>query len=253
MIDTHAHIYMVDFDDDRDQVIQRALRKRINTILLPNINIDSIQPMLKTEMTYPGICYSMIGLHPCYVKSDFLETLETIYSWFSQHKFIAIGEIGMDFYRKNYYKLEQEEAFIIQLNWAKQMNLPVVIHARNSIKKILKLLSKEQDGSLTGVFHCFCGDIKEAMEINFLGFHIGLGGISTFKNSGMEKVIPYLDLNYLILETDCPYLSPVPYRGKRNEPAHLQLIVNHIAKIRKMASLEIEMLTTNNAKTLFQI
>lgn len=253
MIDTHAHIYASEFDNDREQVVQRALAQGIDTILLPNIDLDSIEPMLATEAAYPQVCRSMMGLHPCYVDANVEQTLATIYSWFSKHSFIAVGEIGIDLYWDKTYKAEQEHAFITQLNWAKEMQLPVVIHTRDSIQETLALLEKEQDGSLRGVFHCFGGSVEEAKAINDLGFHLGLGGVSTFKNGGMDKVIPQLDMNSVILETDCPYLAPVPHRGKRNEPAYTQLVAHRIAELRELTIEQVDQITTMNAKALFKI
>lgn len=251
MIDSHAHIYATEFDNDRDEVVQRALAQGIDTILLPNIDLDSIEPMLKTEATYPDVCRSMMGLHPCYVNGDVKQTLATIHSWFEKHNFIAVGEIGIDLYWDKTFKAEQEMAFITQLNWAKEMDLPVVIHTRDSIEETLTLLRKEQNGSLRGVFHCFGGTVEEAKAINDLGFHLGLGGVSTFKNGGMDKVIPHLDLSKVILETDCPYLAPVPHRGKRNEPAYTKLVADRIAQLRLLSVSEINEITTKNVKSLF--
>ncbi|GEA61331.1 TatD family hydrolase [Vibrio comitans] len=253
MIDTHAHIYASEFDQDREAVVERALAQGIQQILLPNIDLDSIEPMLATEAQFPTICRSMMGLHPCYVDQDVKQTLQTIHSWYDKHEFIAVGEIGIDLYWDKTYRAEQEYAFITQLNWAKEMNLPVVIHTRDSIEETLALLSKEQDGSLRGVFHCFGGSINEAKAINDLGFHLGLGGVSTFKNGGMDKVIPHLDMQYVILETDCPYLAPVPHRGKRNEPAYTQLVAQRVADLRELSLQEVDSLTTSNAIKLFNL
>ena len=253
MIDTHAHIYASEFDNDRDQVVARALAQGIDKILLPNIDIESIQPMLQTEAAYPDVCHSMMGLHPCYVDANIDHTLQIIHSWFEKHPFIAVGEIGIDLYWDKTYKVEQEKAFTTQLNWAKEMKLPVVIHTRDSIQETLDLLSQEQDGSLSGVFHCFGGDIEQAKAINGLGFHLGLGGVSTFKNGGMDKVIPSLDMNYILLETDCPYLAPVPHRGKRNEPAYISLVAKRIAELRESTLEEVINTTTKNANNLFLI
>lgn len=251
MIDTHAHIYASEFDNDRDEVIQRALSQGVEKILLPNIDLDSIKPMLATEALYPDICRSMMGLHPCYVNSDVKKSLSTIYSWFEKHNFIAVGEIGIDLYWDKTYKTEQEYAFTTQLNWAKEMAMPVVIHTRDSIDETLHLLQREQNGTLSGVFHCFGGSIEQAKAINELGFHLGLGGVSTFKNGGMDKVIPSLNLDYIILETDCPYLAPVPHRGKRNEPSYAALIAQRIAELRGLDINEVDKMTTENAERLF--
>ncbi len=253
MIDTHAHVYASEFDHDRDQVIQRAIEQGIEHILLPNIDLDSIAPMLATEAAYPDLCRSMMGLHPCYVNADVKQTLEQIEYWFTQREFIAVGEIGIDLYWDKTYQAEQEMAFITQLNWAKSLNLPVVIHTRDSIDQTLALLKQEQNGQLRGVFHCFGGTVEQAKAINDLGFHLGLGGVSTFKNGGMDKVIPALDLNYLVLETDCPYLAPVPHRGKRNEPAYTRLVTERIAELRGLSTEYVDQFTTNNAKALFKL
>lgn len=253
MIDTHAHIYASEFDNDRDQVVERALAQGIEKILLPNIDLESIEPMLQTEAAYPEICRSMMGLHPCYVDGNVKQTLEIIHSWFAKHNFIAVGEIGIDLYWDKTYKAEQEIAFTTQLNWAKEMKLPVVIHTRDSIQETLALLEKEQDGSLSGVFHCFGGSIEEAKAINDLGFHLGLGGVTTFKNGGMDKVIPHLDMDYVILETDCPYLAPVPHRGKRNEPSYIPLIAERIASLRALSIGDVQAMTNRNANRLFAL
>ncbi len=253
MIDTHAHIYASEFDNDRDQVVERALAQGVDKILLPNIDLDSIEPMLQTEAAYPEICRSMMGLHPCYVDSNVKQTLEIIHSWFTKHNFIAVGEIGIDLYWDKTYKAEQEMAFTTQLNWAKEMKLPVVIHTRDSIQETLALLEKEQDGSLSGVFHCFGGNVEEAKAINDLGFHLGLGGVTTFKNGGMDKVIPHLDMDYVILETDCPYLAPVPHRGKRNEPSYIPLVAERIASLRELSIDDVQVITNRNANRLFAL
>ncbi len=253
MIDTHAHIYANEFDHDRDLVVQRALAQGVETILLPNIDLESITPMLATQAAYPNICRAMMGLHPCYVDGNVDQTLATIHQWFSKHDFIAVGEIGIDLYWDKTFRAEQEKAFTTQLNWAKEMNLPVVIHTRDSLEETMSLLSKEQDGSLSGVFHCFGGSIEEAKAINDLGFHLGLGGVSTFKNGGMDQVIPHLDMNYVILETDCPYLAPIPHRGRRNEPAYTQLVAQRVADLRGLTLAQVDNLTTHNAKRLFKL
>ncbi|WP_199438271.1 TatD family hydrolase [Vibrio owensii] len=253
MIDTHAHIYASEFDNDRDEVVKRALEQGIDRILLPNIDIESIEPMLKTEAAYPEVCRSMMGLHPCYVDGNVEQTLKIIRGWFEKHNFIAVGEIGIDLYWDKTFRSEQEMAFVTQLNWAKEMDLPVVIHTRDSIEETLTLLRQEQDGSLRGVFHCFGGSVEEAQAINELGFHLGLGGVSTFKNGGMDKVIPHLDMNWVILETDCPYLAPVPHRGKRNEPAYTSLVAARVAELRGESLEVIDALTTKNAEALFNL
>lgn len=253
MIDTHAHIYATEFDHDRDEVVQRAKAQGIEAILLPNIDLASIEPMLKTEAAYPELCRSMMGLHPCYVDGNVKQTLTVIESWLDKHPFIAIGEIGIDLYWDKTFQAEQEMAFVTQLNWAKERDLPVVIHTRDSITQTLQLLKKEQDGSLSGVFHCFGGTLEEAKAINELGFHLGIGGVSTFKNGGMDKVLPHLDMNFVLLETDCPYLAPAPHRGKRNEPAYTTLVAKRIAELTELSLVEVNNITNTNANSLFKL
>ncbi|MBD1577269.1 TatD family hydrolase [Vibrio sp. S11_S32] len=253
MIDSHAHIYATEFDDDRDQVVQRALAVGINKILLPNIDLDSIAPMLATQARYPDICHSMMGLHPCYVNDNIEQDLAVIRQWFNQHQFIAVGEIGIDLYWDKTYQQQQELAFRTQLQWAKELNLSVVIHTRDSIDQTLEILQQEQDGSLRGVFHCFGGTIEQANAINQQGFHLGLGGVSTFKNGGMDKVIPHLDLDFVILETDCPYLAPTPHRGKRNEPSFMALVAQRIADLREISVEQVSTITRLNTQQLFNL
>lgn len=253
MIDTHAHIYATEFDHDRDEVVQRAKAQGIEAILLPNIDLASIEPMLKTEAAYPELCRSMMGLHPCYVDGNVKQTLTVIESWLDKHPFIAIGEIGIDLYWEKTFQAEQEMAFVTQLSWAKERDLPVVIHTRDSITQTLQLLEKEQNGSLSGVFHCFGGTLEEAKAINELGFHLGIGGVSTFKNGGMDKVLPHLDMNFVLLETDCPYLAPVPHRGKRNEPAYTTLVAKRIAELTELSLVEVNNITNTNANSLFKL
>ncbi|MGO2508759.1 TatD family hydrolase [Vibrio hibernica] len=253
MIDSHAHIYTTEFDDDRDQVVERALSVGIEKILLPNIDLESIAPMLATEARYPDVCHSMMGLHPCYVNDNIEHDLAIIRQWFNQHTFIAVGEIGIDLYWDKTYQQQQEFAFRTQLQWAKELNLPVVIHTRDSIDQTLEILKQEQDGTLRGVFHCFGGSLAQAEAINQLGFHLGLGGVSTFKNGGMDKVIPHLDLGFVILETDSPYLAPTPHRGKRNEPLFMELVAQRVADLREMSLSEIGQITSKNTKLLFNL
>ncbi|MBM7037620.1 TatD family hydrolase [Vibrio ulleungensis] len=253
MIDSHAHIYATEFDADRDDVVARAKAQGIQKILLPNIDLDSISPMLETEAAYPDVCHAMMGLHPCYVDGNVDQTLKTIESWFDKREFIAVGEIGIDLYWDKTFRREQERAFTTQLNWAKQRDLPVVIHTRDSIEETLALLNAEQDGSLRGVFHCFGGTLDEAKAINDVGFHLGLGGVSTFKNGGMDVVIPHLDMQWVILETDCPYLAPVPHRGKRNEPAFTSLVAEKVAQLSETPVSDIDAITTQNTLSLFNL
>lgn len=252
IIDTHAHIYAKEFDQDRKEVLDRAKEVGVDKILMPNINSKSIDFMLQVEQDNPGYCLPMMGLHPCYVQDGFEKELYTVEDWLSKREFVAVGEIGMDFYRDTSFKEEQIEAFKVQIDLAKKYNLPIAIHARNAIKETIELLEVYGNG-LKGVFHCFSGTVEEAQRIKEIGFYLGIGGVVTFKNAGLDKVLTDIGLNKLILETDCPYLSPVPYRGKRNESSFIPYIVSRMSDILDKTTGEVEIATTQNAKELFSL
>jgi TatD DNase family protein len=252
-IDTHAHLYDEAYLEDQNQVIAQSMQAGVTKILLPNIDTSSIEPMLELEAQYPVLCAAMIGIHPCYIKDDFQQQLYQIETWLSKRSFIAMGEVGLDLYRDTTYQDLQQEVLAIQLNWAKQYNLPIVIHTRQAFKETIQLLEKYQDGSLRGVFHCFSGSLAEAEQVIALGFHLGIGGIITFKNSGLAELISNIDLQYLVLETDSPYLAPVPYRGKRNEPGYLPYIAAAIASSKQVDIEIVASTTTSNAKKVFGI
>lgn len=249
--DSHAHIYLKEFDNDRSEVLKRCIDNDIQKIYMPNIDHTSIDNMLEVERKYPDQCISMMGLHPCSVKKDFEKELYTVESWLSKRAFAAIGEIGTDLYWDKTFWEQQKEAFTIQVKWAKQFELPIVIHCRDSIDQTIDLVEELKDEKLKGVFHCFTGSEEQAKRITNLGFHLGIGGVSTFKNGGMEKVIPELNLNSILLETDSPYLSPVPYRGKRNEPSYIPIIAERVAALKKITLEELKQATTSNAHNLF--
>jgi len=254
MIDTHAHLYSSEFDADRDAVIARALDMGMEKILLPNVSLDTIEPMLKLEASNPTLFASMMGIHPCDLKEDFRTQLSIAEYWFDKHNFIGVGEIGIDLYWDKTKEADQKDAFITQLGWAKERHLPVSIHIRDAFDETLAILDKEQDGRLTGAIHCFIGSVDQAKHITQdLGLYLGLGGISTFKSSHLTSIIPQLDLDTIILETDCPYLSPVPKRGKRNEPGFTQYVAQHIANTLYIPTPEVEAKTTANAKRLFNL
>ncbi|MHB9147362.1 MAG: TatD family hydrolase [Candidatus Amoebophilus sp.] len=252
-IDTHAHLYDEAYSKDRNQVISQSTQAGVTKILLPNIDTNSIEPMLALEEQHPTLCSAMIGIHPCYIKEDFQQQLYQIEYWLNKRSFIAIGEVGLDLYRDTTYQALQQEAFRIQLNWAKQYHLPVVIHTRQAFKETIHLLEKYQDSNLRGVFHCFSGTLAEAEQIIALGFHLGIGGIITFKNAGLAELIAKIDLQHLVLETDSPYLAPVPYRGKRNESTYLPYIAASIALSKQVDIATVASVTTANAKKLFGI
>lgn len=250
-IDSHAHIYLSEFDTDRTEMMQRCQDVLVDKIYMPNIDHTSIDNMLEVERSYPNRCFAMMGLHPCSVKKDFEKELYRVENWLSKRKFVAIGEMGTDLHWDKTYWEQQVQAFEIQVSWAKQYKLPLVIHCRESIDETIALVEKNYDNNLTGVFHCFTGSIEQAKKITSMGFYLGLGGVATFKNGGLDKVIPELDTNYILLETDSPYLSPVPHRGKRNEPSFIPIVGDKVAELVSMSVEDLRSLTTKNTNTLF--
>lgn len=251
-IDSHAHIYSEEFENDRHDMIMRSFEAGVEKIYMPNVDHTSIDGMLELEMKYPGKCVAMMGLHPCNVKKDFEKELYIVEDWLKKHQFAAIGEMGMDLYWDVSFREQQEEAFRIQVELAKKHGLPIVIHSRNATRETLDLLQKLKDERLFGVFHCFSGTLKEFEEIKDLGFYIGIGGVVTFKNGGLDKILPDVDLKHILLETDSPYLAPVPNRGKRNEPAYIPGIAQKIADIKKVSQEEVRDQTTQNCLKLFK-
>ncbi len=253
LIDTHSHIYSEAFDEDIAEAIQRAKDANVGQILLPNIDSDSIEPMFKLVKDYPGFCLPMMGLHPTSVKENYAEELAICERWLNKESFIAIGEIGIDLYWDKTFLKEQQFVFDQQLKWAVERNLPVVIHARESFSEIFEVLESFKSQNLKGVFHSFTGNLEQANKAIEMGFLLGLNGILTFKNSGLDKVIKEIDTKYLILETDSPYLAPTPNRGKRNESAYVALIAEKLAEIHDLSIAEVTEITSQNAENLFQI
>lgn len=251
MIDTHAHIYLEHFQNDLDDVIDRALKAGVKKILLPNIDRTSIDSMLKLEEQYPEVCYPMMGLHPCSVNEDFEKELQLVEDWFEKRSFLAVGEMGTDLYWDKTFWEQQKKAFHFQCELALTHDLPIVIHCRESIDETIDLVKKYQGKGLKGVFHCFTGTSDQGKLITDMGFFLGLGGVSTFKNGGMDHVIPHLDPSKIILETDSPYLTPAPHRGKRNEPAYVSLVADKVSDYLNMTKEELDALTTANANELF--
>ena len=255
MIDTHAHIYSSKFDEDREQVIERAFSNGMEYILLPNIDVDSIGPMLDLSTKYEN-CIPMMGLHPCSVDGEFMSQLNTIKAelFDSSNHYIAVGEIGIDLYWDKTFLKEQLEVFRMQIQWAKEMKIPIVIHARESYPEIFQVLDEENNEQLTGVFHCFSGTEDDANHIlSYGGFKLGLGGTITYKKSSLPDVIKNVQIENIVIETDSPYLAPRPYRGKRNESSYLTFIVSKLAEIYQCPENEIIQKTSNNAKELFNI
>ena len=250
-IDTHAHIYLQDFDSDRDDVMQRSLDAGVEKICLPNIDHTSVDAMLETEMRHPEVCAATMGLHPCSVKKDFARELYNVEEWLARRSFAAVGEIGTDLYWDKTFWDEQQEAFRVQVGWARQYDLPVIIHCRESLDQTIAMTEELQDGSLRGVFHCFGGTIEQATRIIAAGFYLGIGGIITFRKGHLDKVLKALGPDSMILETDSPYLAPEPYRGKRNEPSYIPMIARKLAEAQEIDPESIRKITTGNALKLF--
>ena len=254
LIDTHTHIYLEDFDEDRNEIINECKFHDINQLLLPNIDSSTINKLIDTCNLHPKICYPMVGLHPCSVSENYKEELKTLKPFIEKINPIAIGEIGNDLYWDKTTLGIQKTAFIEQINWAKEFQLPIVIHARDSYGEIFEILDKMNDEDLFGVFHCFSSSIQEAKHIlQYGGFKLGIGGVVTFKNAGLDKILSDIPIENLVLETDSPYLTPAPYRGKRNKSSYLYLIVEKLTEIYDLSAQQIAQITSKNAKKIFKI
>ncbi len=251
-IDTHAHIYSHQFQNDRKAMLMRTFEAGVQKILMPNVDSESIEGMLALEWYYPQQCFPMMGLHPCSVNQDFEQELKIVENWLSQREFIAIGEMGIDLYWDKTFFEQQKESFRIQAGWAKQYHLPLVIHSRESMKEVINLLEELADKDLFGVLHCFTGTLEDAQRLISMNFKLGIGGVVTYKNGGLESVIKEIGLEHLVLETDSPYLAPVPYRGKRNETSYIPIIAQKIADIKGISLEEVAEKTTKTAIQLFQ-
>ncbi len=252
LTDTHTHLYLEEFDKDREKVIHNAISEGIKYMLLPNIDSTSIDGLLNLCDQYPDNCFPLMGLHPTSVKENYKDELEIVDHWLQKRTFYAIGEIGIDLYWDKTFRKEQEIAFAEQIELAKKYQLPIVIHMRNSFDEIYDILQDDISAELTGVFHCFTGSKEQAIKITDMNFMLGIGGVVTFKNSGLDEVIKNIELKYIILETDSPFLAPVPYRGKRNESAYIRLIAKKIAEIKNISIEEVARITTHNANQLFK-
>ncbi len=253
MIDTHAHIYSKKFEGQTAQMIERAKEAKITQILMPNIDHESIDSMLELEQKHPDFCQAMMGLHPCHVKKNFEKELYIVEDWLSKRSFIAVGEMGLDFYWDTSFKEQQIEAFKIQAEFSIKNEIPLVIHARESMNEVIGLLQTLKTDKLKGVMHCFTGNLNQAEQLIELDFMLGIGGVVTFKNGGLDKVIPHIETKHLLLETDSPYLAPKPYRGKTNEPSYLPYIANKIAELKSQKIEDIIQQTTSNANQLFNL
>ncbi|OFY67784.1 MAG: hypothetical protein A2V64_03810 [Bacteroidetes bacterium RBG_13_43_22] len=253
MADTHTHLYLPEFDSDRDEMIGRAVASDVVKLLMPNIDLHSVDAMLPAAEKYKGICFPMIGLHPTSVRKDYPDQLEKLEGLFAGHKFVAIGEIGVDMYWDLTYLKEQTEAFRRQVAFAIKTGLPVVIHSRKSFKEIIYVLDDFRGEKLTGVFHAFSGNLQDAEKAVSMGFRLGIGGPLTYKNSGLESIVKEIGIEHLILETDSPYLTPEPHRGKRNESSYICIINKKLAEILGKTEEETAAVTYENSCRLFNI
>lgn len=251
LVDTHTHIYGKQFASDRPQVIARAQAEGVEKFYLPGIDSTVIDDMLTLEAQYPGVCLPMMGLHPCSVNAGYQEELSLIESWLSRRPFPAIGEIGLDFYWDRTFETQQYEAFRAQIELALHYRLPIVIHTRNAMPETIRVVKEYTPRGLRGIFHCFGDTYESAREIIDAGFYLGIGGVLTYKNSTLPAVLMNIPLEYLVLETDAPYLTPVPFRGKRNEPAYLRYVVDHLATLKDLPAATIAQITTTNAQKIF--
>ncbi|NQW76289.1 MAG: TatD family hydrolase [Cytophagales bacterium] len=247
MIDTHAHLYDDIFTLDIETNINQIIEAGINEVWLPNCDVETLESLLKLSTSYPNICKPMIGLHPTYVKTDYLDQLAILKSYLDKSKFLAIGEIGLDYYWDVTYRKEQIDAFETQCQWALDKNIWVDIHCRKAYADIISILSNKEFSQLTGIIHCFSGDASEATRLTQLGYSLGIGGVITYKNTNLFESIKHIDLKYLVLETDSPYLTPVPFRGKTNHPQYIKLIAQKLADLFEVQVGEIIKITTGNA------
>src|ERR1700742_1985430 len=253
LTDTHTHQYYETDPVKREELMQRCLDNGISRLFLPNVDSASIELVMSQVKLYPQYCFAMLGLHPCDVKENWEHELNTINAAISQHKIYAIGEIGIDLYWDKTTLGNQIKAFKIQIDWAKKLKLPIVIHCRDAFEEVYKVLLEEQGEDLRGIFHCFTGTLEQAQKVIDLGFYLGIGGVVTYKNSGLDKIVQQIDLRHIVLETDSPYLTPVPYRGKKNESSYLLYVVEKVADLHQTSVENVAAITTENSKIVFGV
>ncbi len=253
LIDTHTHLYLPEFDSDRDEMIGRAVSSSVEKLLMPNIDIDSVRPMLSASERYNKVCYPMIGLHPTSVRKDYISQLDKLEKLADSHQFIAVGEIGIDLYWDKTFLKEQLDAFRRQINFALERELPIVVHSRESFQEVFSVLDEYKGRKLKGVLHAFTGTAEDAEKVIGLGLKLGIGGIVTFKNSGLDKIVKITGPEHLILETDSPYLAPVPHRGKRNESSYICIINKKLSEIFGMSEEEVASITYSGSVSLFRL
>ncbi|MCY7421202.1 MAG: TatD family hydrolase [Chitinophagaceae bacterium] len=251
LIDTHCHLYLNEFDNDRYEVMSRAKNAGVTKFYLPSIDSTTMDVMMKMEGDYQNECFAMIGLHPCSVNESYLDELQKVDQWLQQRKFVALGEIGLDFYWDKTFTNEQYAAFNQQMEWALAYNLPIVIHTRQAMQETIDAVKPFAKKGLTGIFHCFGDSLEAAQQIISLGFLLGVGGVITYKNAGLAPVLEAIPLEHMVLETDAPYLSPVPHRGKRNESSYIFAIAQKLAEIKNVSVEEVALVTTSNAEKIF--
>ncbi len=251
LIDTHCHLYVKTFRSDIAQVIERAENEGIYRFYLPAIDSEEIPALLELESNYPGKCIAMMGLHPCSVKDNYREELDIVKDWLAKRSCAAVGEIGLDYYWDKTQIAQQKQAFHEQIDWALQYKLPIVIHSRESMDDCIGIVQEHQRGELHGIFHCFTGDLASARKIIDTGFYLGIGGVLTYKNSGLAEVLKEISLEHMVLETDAPYLTPVPFRGKRNESSYIKYIAEKLAEVKGVPIEKVAEITTANAQKIF--
>lgn len=249
--DTHIHLYAEEYKEDAEMLMKSANSMGVRKFFMPNIDSTSIEGMLELEKNFPGICIPMMGLHPCSVKENWKNEMKLVEEWLAKRSFVAVGEIGIDLYWDKTFLEEQKSAFRRQVELANQYKLPIVIHTRDSFDVTYDLLQEVKKEEPYGIFHCFTGTIEQAKKAIDMGFYLGIGGVVTFKNGGLDKVIPEIDLTHIVLETDGPYLAPVPYRGKRNEPAYILKVAEKISEIKGVSVEEVARITVQNTVRLF--
>lgn len=251
LIDTHCHLYSTEFGTESQEIINRARSVGVEKFYLPAIDSEVIDAMLSLEAANPGVCYAMMGLHPCSVNDRVTDELNLVKEWLNKRSFVAVGEIGLDFYWDKTYAEQQRMAFVLQMEWALERNLPIVIHTRNAMQETIDLVKPFAAKGLKGIFHCFSGSYESAKQIVGMDFMLGIGGVLTYKNAGLPEALDKIGLEHMVLETDAPYLSPVPYRGKRNESSYMIEVAKKLAEVKKVTLEEIATITTANAQKIF--
>jgi TatD DNase family protein len=252
LIDTHCHLYVKEFEADLGEVMGRAETAGVTKFYMPAIDSETLAAMLELEKQFPSKCLSMAGLHPCSVKENYKDELKIVEDILLQRSFAAIGEIGLDFYWDRTFEQQQYETFHLQIEWALKYDLPIVIHSRDSMEQCIDVVREHQNGKLKGIFHCFTGSAESAEKITGLGFYLGIGGVLTYKNSGLAETLKNISLDFMVLETDAPYLTPVPFRGKRNESSYLKYVAQKLAEVKNVDISQIENITTANAEKIFR-